>query len=268
MKIIPVVVAVPKKAIFVFSRVSSPVHSPEDDKEDGDHGPDLFRARQHFAGRGLLRLGRIFRLHADVDRDRDDVADRSDDPRNERGGEQLGDVLLREDRIDDERDRRRDEDAKRAAGGERSRGEPTRIVIAPHLRQRNLRDRRGRSDRRSRHRAERRAREHGGHRHAAPEVTDQCVREAEECPGEATLGRELPHEQEQRDDGQVVNRKPRPRRSLQVIQERGVVREGDIPDRPGDEHGDRDRHAQGHQREHRDEQREADHRGRHTRFQS
>ena len=72
---------------------------------------------------GHARIGRTgaLGLQPRDDGDGDAIAHRRKDARNDRREEQLGDVLLGEDRVDDQDPRRRHEDADGAAGGKRAR---------------------------------------------------------------------------------------------------------------------------------------------------
>ena len=83
-----------------------------------------------FPQRGLaFELRRQSRIEKDPHDDEAHVERRQDDTRHEAGSEKLSDRCFREGRVDDHRDRRRDQDAQRAAGRQGSRDE-TSIVAA------------------------------------------------------------------------------------------------------------------------------------------
>ncbi len=73
------------------------------------------------------------------------------------------------------------------------------------------------------------------------------------------MRRELPHQQEERDDDEVVVRKPRVGEVLERIEERREVATGqvEVAAETHDEHRDADRDADEHQRQHDAEDRKA-----------
>ena len=240
MKIMPVVSAVPTEALAGTPRQSqlaaaqtrrrrSPtapiaarlgrrehaaVDAAEHDDEDRRDRPDARAARRSRSARIARALRRAVRpgMQAHVDRDRDQVADGRDDAGHERRDEQLGDVLLGQDRVDDEHDRRRDQDAERAAGGERRGREAPGVVDgaaspaarpAPSSRRSRPRCRRSRRRPRRRRTAAiaRPPRKWPISAFAAP----NSARDSPPCVANCA------HQQEQRDDRQVVDREARAR---------------------------------------------------------
>src|SRR6185437_14336054 len=81
---------------------------------------------------------RAMRLESDPQREKTGEKDAGHDA----GDEQLTDRLLDDDAVQDERDRRRNEDAERAARGDESAGEAARIAALAHLGNAHRADRR------------------------------------------------------------------------------------------------------------------------------
>ena len=233
------------------------VDAAEDDDEDQ-------RDRQHAAHQApaqprcvlVVVIRRMAGKEAHGQRDREDVAEHRDQPRHHRRGKELGDVLLGQDRVDDQRHRRRDQDAQRAARGQRAGGQPARVAVALELRQRHLSDRRGRRHRRAADRAEGRAGHHGCHRQAAAKARHQRRRAFEQRARQAALGGEVTHQDEQRDDAQVEAGEARKGLRVQEACQRHPAGLHEVADATGDEHRHGDRHAHGHQAEHQREHRQ------------
>ena len=73
--------------------------------------------------------------HAPAEEDgHEAVENGQDQPREQRGGEQLGDRLLGDDGVDHQDERRRDQDAEGAAGGDRAGRERRPVAGREHLR--------------------------------------------------------------------------------------------------------------------------------------
>src|SRR5690606_18973703 len=93
------------------------IDAADDQQEQQHHGPDVEQRPEPFGIGGALAAGGGLRADAHVDGDGDDVTEQGEEAGHESGHEQLGDVLLGEQRVDDEDHRRRDEAAAGAAGG-------------------------------------------------------------------------------------------------------------------------------------------------------
>ena len=183
--------------------------------------------------------------HQHVTQHRDDAGQNGRD-------EQLADGLLGEDGVDHERHRRRDHDAQRAAGGQCAGRERARVAEAAQLRQRHLPHRRGGRDRRPANRAEARAGADRRHGNAAAKVAEERADEAEQRLRQAAMGGELAHQQEERNDDEVVIRQPRVGEILERIEQRGRVAasEVEVAAKADDEHCDADRNPHDHQHQH------------------
>jgi hypothetical protein len=105
------------------------VDAAEDDDEDHAIGSTPHSACSVRRG-AVVVLGRLAGHHAHVDGDGRDVAQHGDQARHHGRGKQLGDVLLGQDGVDDQRHRRRDQDAQRAAGGQRAGGQAAGVAVA------------------------------------------------------------------------------------------------------------------------------------------
>ena len=188
------------------------------------------------------------------------VAQHRDEARHHRGHEQFADRLLGEDGVDDQRDRGRDHDAQRAARCKSSGGQAPGIAVTAQLGQRDLSHGRGRGERRAADRAEAGAGADCGHRHAAAAMTEKRADEAEQAAAQAAMRGELTHQQEQRDDYQVVVREPRVGQILQGIEQREHLSRGEVEIAAcaDAEHRDADRHTHDQQRHQDAEHAEAD----------
>ena len=155
------------------------------------------------------------------------------------------DRLLGREAVEDQRQRRRDQDAERAARGDQPGREPLRIAALQQLRDAGRADRRARGRRRSAHRGEHRAREHVGEPETAGDLVQPRVERPVDVGAGARLADRRAHQHEQRD-----------RQQREVVELR-VHRLGDRP-QIGRRHEDR------HERERRQAERERD---RHAREQ-
>jgi hypothetical protein len=243
------------------------VDPAEDAEEDQHHRPHASQQREHLL-RALRRGGRtVTRGHPHVHGDADQVEHHGQQRRQECRGEQLGDVLLGENPVHDQHHGGRQEDAERASGSQRRRGEPSGVVVRTHLRQRDLRDRGGRRHRGAGHRSERGTRQERSHRHPAAHAPDQRIGEGKQIAREPPLRGQLPHQQEQRDHRQVVHGEPRVRETLQMREQRRLAGERHVRRDARHEHRHGDRHAQRHQHQHACEDRDADGDAAHRAFQ-
>jgi hypothetical protein len=161
------------------------------------------------------------------------------------GHEQLADGLLREDGVDDQRHRGRDHDAQRASGGERPGGQGARVAKALELGQCHLPHGGGRGQGGTANGTEASAGTDRSHGHAALHVAHECFHELEERSAQTPVRRKLAHEQEQRDDHDVVVGQARVAQVFEVIEDgRGFhAREVEVPRCTHGEHGDADGHA-------------------------
>ena len=214
------------------------------DRKDGRHRPHRGKAAQAFSKRSgrndRTRLG----LQPDVHANRDRVAERCDDSRNQRGQEQLADRLLRDDAVDHQDQRRRDQDAQRSAGGQRTRCQRPGITRAPHLGQRHRGHRRSGRDRGPADGAERGAPADCRDGQPAAAMPHPGAGRVEQGSAEPGASRQLAHQQEQRQHRKRVARHPAERRGVQQIEERRPSRDGGEAEAADQEHRHRDRHPQ------------------------
>ena len=147
------------------------------------------------------------------------------------GLEQGDDIGLHHDRVDDQHDRRRDQDAERAAGRERAGGERARIVVAAQFRQCDLAHHRSGRERRAADGAERRRSRRPPpwrcRRGDGRSSTLAARNSARLMP--ALLG-EMAHQQEQRNDRQIERTEAPVHFGLEEAQQ-GVGRQSSIADR-------------------------------------
>src|SRR4029453_10582771 len=109
-------------------------------------------------------------------------------------------------------------------------------------------------------RAEAGARADRRYRDASLVVAQESADEAEQRLGKPAMRRELTHQQEERNDDEIVMRQSRVGEILERVKERRDVasREINVTSGANDEHGDADRHTHDHQREHHAKDHEAD----------
>ncbi len=127
-----------------------------------------------------------------------------DDAGNDAGDEQLADAGLGHDAVDHHDDRRRDQDAERAAGRDRAGGERVAVAVLAHRRIGHLGEGRGGRDRGAADRAEAGAGDDGGHGKPAAPVAEEAVGGVIELVGHPRAHHEVAHQDEQRDDRQRV----------------------------------------------------------------
>ena len=172
------------------------------------------------------------------------------------------DVLLGDEAVDREHDRRRDQDAERAARRDHAGCDIVAVAEATHLGQRDVaHGRRGR-DRRAADRGEAAARADGGEREAAAEVAEPGVAGAKQFLRHPRCGREHAHQDEHRDQAEVVVGRRAHRRRREQVERRAPAGDRGEPADPGQRHGDADRHPHQHHQEHRRETRNGDEIGR------
>ena len=183
------------------------------------------------------------------ERDGDQEHRREQEPGQHAGEEQLADRLLGENGVDHHAGARRDQDAERAAGGDHAGGEAVAVAVAAHLRQRDLAD-----GRRARDRGAGQRREPGAGRdrragEAATPMADPGIGGGVEIARHSGQGRELSHQDEQRNDAERIRRCEVKRLGAE---QRGGGRpagERGKSDAADEQHRDADRHAQAEQHE-------------------
>ncbi len=120
------------------------------------------------------------------------------------GDEQLADILLRDDGVDDQRHRGRDHDAERAAGGDRAGGETVAVAVMPHRRDGDLGHGRGGRQRRTADGGKAGAGDHRRERKPAAEAAEAGIGGVVKVAREIGAVDERAHQDEQRDDAQIV----------------------------------------------------------------
>ena len=178
-----------------------------------------------------------------------DVERRGEQARYQRRHEQLGDVLLGRDGVDDQDDRRRDQDAQRAADRERAGGQGLVVATAPQLRQCRPAHGRRRRDRRAADRAECGAGADRRHGEPAATFADDRLGGPKQIARKSGPFCQGTHQDEQRDHRERVIGEQIVRRRLQPREECAGVGQKHIADATDGEHGEPDRHPQGHQAE-------------------
>ncbi len=167
------------------------------------------------------------------------------------GGEGLAVIGLGKDAVDHQDTRRRNQDAGRAACGDRAGCKRVLVAELAHRRVGHLGEGRGGGDRRAADRPEARAGDDGGHGEAAAFVPEKGVGGVVELLGHARTHHEIAHEDEERDH-------------RQGIREAGLVgglrdhrcRRAEI-DFPGEAEEAHDPHGEGHRDPHKSEQQES-----------
>ena len=195
--------AAPMPAASVGVKIAA-VDAAQHHAEQQQHAPDApegSKALDH--GQPFpRRAGR--RVEMDGDDDGADVAADREQPRQDAGDEQLADVLLRQDAVDDHHHRGRDQDAERAAGGDRTRGERVGVAEALHRRHRHLGHGGGRGDRRARDGREAAARDDGGHGEPAAPVPQEGMGGLVQLLRQSGPRDQIAHQHEQRHDRERV----------------------------------------------------------------
>jgi hypothetical protein len=133
----------------------------EHDGNDPQQGGVPLRPGRAFRGRAKCRVAPDHHPY------REDVEQRRHEAGDQRGHEQLRDVLFRADRIDDEDDGGGDENAERPTHRDRAGGETGVVAVALQFGQRCAPEGRGRRDGGAADRTEGRAGADHAHRHAA-----------------------------------------------------------------------------------------------------
>ena len=205
----------------------------------------------------LADCGAFCRVARDHDHDRDDKQECQQDARQHACQEQAPDAFLGEDRVDHEPGRRGDEDSQGTARRDRAGREAVVIVVALHLRQGDAAHGQRRGERRPRQRRETRTADDGRRGKAATQVAEPSVRGVIEIAAHPRHTREVPHENEQRDDQQRKVRRLAENLARQS-RDRGLGADHVDPDRPHQHHGEPDRHPDEKQDEKRGEAEERD----------
>jgi hypothetical protein len=161
-------------------------------------GLEQFARRAALARRLLLARGGEHHPQGE-DRGEQDAGD-------DAGDEQLADRLLGDDAVDDQRQRGRDEDAQRAAGGDEAGGQFLRVAALPHLRDAHAAHGGAGGRAGAAHGGEHRAAEDVGHAEAAGQLVEPAMRRLVEVRRRPRLADRRAHQDEQRDgeQGEVV----------------------------------------------------------------
>ena len=140
------------------------------------------------------------RRHLPVEPDRvSGQHEREQDAGAEACGEQVGHAGLRHQRVDDHRDRRRDDDAERAARHDRAERELQVVAGLAHRRVHHRADGQHRDDRRAGDRGECRARQDAGDRKATGQRLGQCGEDADQSLRDRAARHHVAAQDEQRD---------------------------------------------------------------------
>ena len=176
-------------------------HHQDEEDQRPPHAPE----RGEAAGPvGALGPGPVPRAPPDHPLDGGEVKEDPRQPGNEAGGEQLADAGLGHQPVDHQDHARRDQDAERAPGGDRGRGEAVGIAVAAHRRHGDLGHRRRGREAGSADRREPAAGDDGRHRQAAAPVAEKGVARAVELARKPRAGDQVAHQDEQRHHGQAV----------------------------------------------------------------
>ena len=169
------------------------------------------------------------------------------------------DARLREARVEDERDRGRDDGAEGAARRDRRAAERTPVARLRHFVDGDHADARRAGGRRAAHGGHDDAGDDGGVGESAPAVAEADASEAEERLAHAAHGHQVPHEKEERNRHERDPRDLREHALRHEEEARGVAaREEEGRDR-GEPHGHGRADAEKHQQEHRPENDEHQH---------
>ena len=176
-------------------------------EDQGDRGAHLAQQRKLLAKADALffRDRRPeFRVHIAADRNIEDVKPREHQPRDHRADEQLAHRLLGHHRIDDGKDRGRDQDPERAPGHDRAHGDLGIVFSLQHGRQRD--DAHG-DDRRTDH-AHHRRKDGGGDDRCrgqpAAQAPEELVDHIEHVLDDPGAFQHRRHEDEERDGRKLV----------------------------------------------------------------
>ena len=174
---------------------------------------------------------------------------RDQDARPDAGDEQLADGNLRRHGVEDHRDRRRDDHAKLRRSRLKGRREGCGIAVADHRRDQDRADREGGGDAGARYRREDHAGQDAGAGEAALDAADDGFGEIHQSGGDAADLHQVAGQDEERDGGQRVAVE-RDEKLLGDQQQRqvGEARDADHarqPDRDGDGNAEREQHEHG-----------------------
>ena len=109
------------------------IDAANDEAENNQNGPDIQKRAPALGHGNRLARTRGIRVDAHINRNRYDIAEGRENPRNKGREKKLRDVLLGQDRIDHEDDRRGNKNAKCPASGERGCREAARVAVAAQL---------------------------------------------------------------------------------------------------------------------------------------
>ena len=228
------------------------VEQDQHQHDQQEAGPDPQQAGPALGRWRAECRGRMARTDHDPEIDHDAEQDAGDDARDDAGDQELADRGLRRDAVDHHRDAGRNENVERRADADRAGGQFLGIAVAAHLRHRDPRHHRGGRGARPRHRAENAAGEHGGDREPAADVRQPCRGGGIEVARQSARGREIGHQDEHRNGGELVVGDRAERHEADDVEHLGEVA-GDQPDAEhagaGQRHGDRHAEQQAHQQD-------------------
>ena len=243
-------------------RGDAEVEAAHHDAEDDDRRDEVHERAHPVA----QRQGRLAHAASREDRAAVDVrheAQRQQDSRDDAGDEQLADRIVGERPVHDHVDRRRDQDAQRAAGGERAQRTAHRVAARVQRRQCDRADRRRGGNRRAGRGGEQRARADVGVQQAARQSSEPCRERRVHAVGDAGAQQQLAQQHEQRNAGQqvLVERAPHDRRD--GIDE-GRPESGHAAEDADGGHRDRDGETDEHHPQHHEEDEQRRDRERHA----
>ena len=229
------------------------IHAAEHKNKQCDHGPQTLErvealtpavdgAARHDMGLPPAQIAHNTEIEKNAEKARDDP-----------GEEKLLHIGLGHEAVEHEYDRGRNHDAQRAPGRDDTSGKASVIARTPHFRQRNLAHSCGCGDGRAVDGGEPAAGKDSSEGQSARAVPDPRVAGIEELAAHAGLRGEGAHENEHRDDAQVVVRQHGERYICQQIQTRTPAGDDRKPQHADYAHGHADRHPQRHEHEHGDE---------------
>jgi hypothetical protein len=231
------------------SSASEPTTPIEHEQNQRDQIDDLGQGTDSLAPRGAGGSRTKRRVEGAEDHDRDQVEGGLAQPRQDRGGEQLADRLLGDDPEYDQRTRRWNQRSERAARGEGPCGEAGSVAGLAHLGQRHRSDRRRGRQARAADRAESGAAGDRGQGQAAAAVADELRGNVEEVAARTRGKAQVGHQQEQRQDAELVFRDHLERGHPRLDQRRlGRNHQGDAAN-PDQDQSHPDRHPRAKQQQ-------------------
>ena len=181
---------------------------------------------------------------------RHDVEPGEHEARDERRRIELDQRLLGDDRIDRDQHRGRNQHVERAGRGHRAGREGRVVAVPPHLRDRDLRERRRGRDRRAADRAEQRAGADRGIRQRAADAGEHRVAGLEQLGRHVAARGDRAHQDEQRNDrqrigaGELIGHEAEHLQRRRPAVDRGVAEEARGRERHRDRHAQEDQHQQ------------------------